>query len=180
VTGSATIDGDIAEILGQSLPWQDLDGATVLVTGAAGMIPAYAVYTLLGLNDVRDAGITVLALVRDPEKARRQFGSVADRSDLVLVQGDVRHPIEIDRRIDLVDADHGNRRHSTNPRGNGSLGSSMYCAVPVTHARPVIVGMTAGMPATSVVSTRRPVKLVPMNDSLTKSWSSGSSPRACS
>ena len=102
VTGSATIDGDIADILGQSLPWHDLDGATVLVTGAAGMIPAYAVYTLLGLNDVRDAGITVLALVRDPEKARRQFGPVADRSDLVLVQGDVRHPIEIDRRIDLV------------------------------------------------------------------------------
>src|SRR5690606_7185 len=82
--------------------------------------------------------------------------------------------------VALGDADEGNGGHSTNPLGNGSLGSSMYCAVPVTQARPVMVGMTAGMPATSVVSTSRPVKLVPMNDSFTKSVCSGSSPRACS
>ncbi|MFI8631139.1 NAD-dependent epimerase/dehydratase family protein [Microbacterium sp. NPDC077663] len=102
VTGSATIDGDIGEIIGQPLPWEKLAGATVLVTGAAGMIPSYAVFTLLGLNDARDAGITVLALVRDLDKARRLMGPVAERDDLVLVQGDVRERIVLDRTVDLV------------------------------------------------------------------------------
>ncbi|MCM3695733.1 NAD-dependent epimerase/dehydratase family protein [Microbacterium oleivorans] len=102
VTGSAVIDGDIAEIIGQPLPWEKLDGATVLVTGAAGMIPSYALYTLLGLNEVRDAGITVLALVRDLDRARRLLGPVADRDDVVLVKGDVRGEIHLDRTVDLV------------------------------------------------------------------------------
>lgn len=102
VTGSATVDGDIAEIIGQPLPWEKLDGSTVLVTGAAGMIPSYALYTLLGLNEVRDAGITVLALVRDLDKARRLLGPVAERGDVVLVKGDVRERVELDRKVDLV------------------------------------------------------------------------------
>lgn len=102
VTGSATVDGDIAEILGHDLPWDELAGKTVLVTGASGMIPSYAVYTLLGLNELRDAGITVLAVVRDVDKARRLFGAVADRSDLVLVPGDVQREIPVDRAVDLV------------------------------------------------------------------------------
>ena len=56
-----------------------------------------------------------------------------------------------------------------NPEGNGSLGSSVYCAVPVTQARPVIVGTTAGLPPTSVSATSLPTKRLPMNDSFTKS-----------
>ena len=41
--------------------------------------------------------------------------------------------------------------------GNGSVGSSRYWAVPVTQARPVIVGdHRAARPATSVVPASRP------------------------
>ena len=57
------IDEDIARIISEDLPWDELAGSTVLVTGASGMIPSYVVYTLLGLNDSRDLGIRVLALV---------------------------------------------------------------------------------------------------------------------
>ena len=52
--------------------------------------------------------------------------------------------------------------------------------MPVTHARPVKLGSTAGIPATSVVPSRRPVNRVPMKDSFTNSVCNGSSPRACS
>ncbi len=51
--------------------------------------------------------------------------------------------------------------------------------MPVIQARPVTVGTTAGtnpvsaLP-TSVVPTKRPVNVLPMKDSLTKSWCSGS------
>ena len=46
--------------------------------------------------------------------------------------------------------------------GYGSVGSSMYCAVPVTQARPVMVGTTAGCSPTEVSWTRRPMKIEPM------------------
>jgi hypothetical protein len=42
----------------------------------------------------------------------------------------------------------------------------------------VISGITAGMPATVVSSTIRPVKLVPITDSLTNASPTASSPRA--
>src|SRR6185436_16091352 len=49
------------------------------------------------------------------------------------------------------------RAHNRKPAGNGSAGSSMYCAVPVTQARPVMVGMTAANDPTVVSPTSRPV-----------------------
>ena len=62
---------------------------------------------------------------------------------------------------------------NTNPCGNGSVGSSRYWPMPVIQARPVTVGMTAGRRPTSAVPISRPMNRVPMNDSLTKSVSSG-------
>jgi nucleoside-diphosphate-sugar epimerase len=102
VTGSPVVDRDLGEILATPLPWDDLAGKTVLVSGASGMIPAYAVYTLLALNDARDAGITVLGLVRSLDRARRVFGAVADRDDFTLIEGDVQDEIEVGRAVDLV------------------------------------------------------------------------------
>lgn len=102
VTGSRVVDRDLAEIIAQPLPWEKLSGTTVLVSGASGMIPAYAVYTLLALNDANDAGITVIGLVRNLDKARRIFGALVDRPDFELVEGDVQHEIALDRRVDLV------------------------------------------------------------------------------
>ena len=52
--------------------------------------------------------------------------------------------------------------------------------MPVTHARPVISGTIAGSPPTVVSSTARPVKRVPITDSLTNASPVASAPRACS
>ena len=102
VTGNSVVDNDLREILATPVPWSDLAGKTILVSGAAGMIPAYAVYTLLALNDATRAGITVLGLVRSIERARRTFGAVADRPDFELIEGDVQGEVAIDRPIDVV------------------------------------------------------------------------------
>lgn len=102
ITGSAVVDRDLHEILMTALPWSNLRGKTILVTGASGMIPAYAVYALLALNDTQGLGLTVLGMVRNVEKARGILESVVDRSDFELVEGDVQNPITLDRNVDLV------------------------------------------------------------------------------
>src|SRR5262249_41952530 len=71
VVTSPVIGHDLDEILDRDLPWDRLFGSTVLVTGASGMLPSYAVYSLLALNDRHGAGITVHGLVRNEAKARR-------------------------------------------------------------------------------------------------------------
>jgi UDP-glucuronate decarboxylase len=99
---SAVIDRDIREVIDTNLPWDKFAGKTVLVTGASGMIPAYAVYTLLALNDLLGLGLTVLGLVRDPDRARKALAVAHGRNDFVLIKGDVRDPLRLDRSVDLV------------------------------------------------------------------------------
>lgn len=96
------ITEDVDRIISEDLPWEKFRGATVLVTGASGMIPSYVVYTMLGLNDSMDMGIKVLALVRNEAKARRIFGSVLERNDIALIAQDVSIPLDYDGKIDYI------------------------------------------------------------------------------
>lgn len=57
--------------------WQSLQGQTVAVTGATGLLGACAVRCLLALNQLHDARISVLAVVRSEEKLRQVFGAEA-------------------------------------------------------------------------------------------------------
>lgn len=102
VTAGPVVARDVEEIVARDLPWQQLAGSTVLVTGANGMLPSYAIYTLLALNDQRDAGITVLGLVRNETKARRVLAGVVDRPDFTLLVQDVTTPLRLDGPLDYV------------------------------------------------------------------------------
>lgn len=99
---SGVIARDLDEIIAGALPWEKLFGKTVLISGANGMIPAYVLRTLLRLNDARDAGIRVLGLVRNLEKARDILSDVEGREDFALIQGDVKQPLELGEKVDLV------------------------------------------------------------------------------
>lgn len=101
-TQRPVIRDDVTEIIGRDLPWQHLSGATVLVTGAAGMLPSYVVHTLLGLNDRYGAGITVHGLVRDRTKATRALSGVLDRPDFHLIAQDVAAPLTWSGPLDYV------------------------------------------------------------------------------
>ena len=92
---------DVEQIVGNDLPWTDLDGRTVLVTGATGMVGQYLVRALLGARDVHDVDVRVLALVRSAEKARRVFGA-ADLKGLSFLVQDVSRPIELDGTLDVI------------------------------------------------------------------------------
>ena len=58
--------------------------------------------TALYLNETADAGIHVVALVRNYEKAMRRLGHLAGRKDLTLVVQDVRAPYSGPEAIDFL------------------------------------------------------------------------------
>ncbi len=91
------VEEDLNRIVAADLPWSDLDGATILVTGASGFIPAYMVETLLYLNErkIMAKPIRVLALVRNRQEAGKRFAAYEGRTDLQFVVQDVSEPLQI-------------------------------------------------------------------------------------
>ena len=85
------------------IPWRELHGATVLVTGATGLIGAALVKTLLWYGATHDRDLRVLGLVRDPAKAQHVFaGPLAVGAPLSFVRGDVETLGEVSGPVDFV------------------------------------------------------------------------------
>ena len=69
---------DLELTVASALPWEQLDGKTVFVTGSTGLVGSQLVKTLLACNRIRGTQIRVLALVRSEEKAKRVFGHLLE------------------------------------------------------------------------------------------------------
>jgi nucleoside-diphosphate-sugar epimerase len=95
---------DIQTILSEEIEWDYLNGKTVLVTGANGFIPSYIVYTLIELNDLKlkSNPITILALVRNKEKAVKKFAQFVSNENFHLIVSDVSQPIQLHEKIDII------------------------------------------------------------------------------
>ena len=85
-----------------SLPWEKLDGAGVLITGATGLVGSQLVKTLLAANRIHGIRCRVIAMVRSREKAARVFGHLLERDALELYFGDVTKPMDIEGSVDYV------------------------------------------------------------------------------
>lgn len=89
------VEQDLEFIISQPLDWNQLEGKTVIITGANGFLPAYMVETILFLNECKFSNPTkVIGLVRNIEKARQRFIFYAQRADLELIQADVNEPFD--------------------------------------------------------------------------------------
>lgn len=97
------ITQDLAAITSAPLPWGEFDGATVLVTGAAGFLPAYMVETLLSLNlETLRRPVKVVALVRNEVRARERFAAYRDDPNLEIIVQDVSQPLATSRSFDFI------------------------------------------------------------------------------
>lgn len=85
-----------------SLPWDELDGKTVLVTGATGLLGGMICRALLHANSVRGIEIGVAAMCRSREKAERFFGELLDDDSLLLLLADVTQPFECPVHVDYI------------------------------------------------------------------------------
>lgn len=102
MSNNIIIAEDLQTIASAPLPWQRLFGKTILISGAAGFLPAYIVETLLYLNAHSEAGITVLALVRNLEKAQQRFAVHLDNPRLKFLVQDVCEPVNYPGKIDFI------------------------------------------------------------------------------
>ena len=85
------------------LPWEDLEGKSVFITGGTGLIGYTVTSAILYYALTRGKKIRALLLVRDEEKARAQFaGALADGCDLAFLSGTVEELPPVKEKIDYI------------------------------------------------------------------------------
>lgn len=96
------IKKDMEHIISEDLPFHKLFGKTILITGATGMLAKYMVYTCILLNEKKNANIHILALVRNEEKAKKEFGKYTEKEYFEFLVQDVCDPIFYEKDVHYI------------------------------------------------------------------------------
>ena len=86
---------DVNMVASLSLPWEQLSGKNVVLSGATGMIGSFFTDVLMKKNE-EGLNTTIFALTRNPEKAANRFSAFSDNQRLVYLRYDAGKPIEFD------------------------------------------------------------------------------------
>lgn len=84
------------------IDWSRLNGKTLLITGATGLIGYTLVNALLYANKERGLNLTVLALVRSESRAKERFVEHIGDQSLKFVVGSVEDLPKIDSAVDFI------------------------------------------------------------------------------
>lgn len=90
----SVLEEDLKYVASYELPYDELRGRSVLVTGSTGLIGSLLVRSLLAIGDIK-----VLAFVRNEEKARSIF---SENQDLRFVVGDIADKLEIEDTVNYI------------------------------------------------------------------------------
>lgn len=85
------IEEDLRAIAARDLPWDQLSGCRIVVTGGGGFLGGYLVRTLLSLHRLGrvEVPVQVVALVRNIKRAHERFVDLANDSNLNFVEWDL-------------------------------------------------------------------------------------------
>ena len=93
---------DLRRMCQADLPWRQLEGKMILVTGATGMLASYVTWLLLCLHEEADIDVSVVALCRNPQKAEHYFGSYVGKPYFRMLIQDICDPIVYGGSVDYI------------------------------------------------------------------------------
>ncbi len=93
---------DMEDIYSRDLDWNKLEGKTILLTGAYGMIASYIVYFLLFLQNYKSIDVRLVSVVRSKKKFYVRFHDVDGINEADVVESDLSGPLNICGRVDYI------------------------------------------------------------------------------
>lgn len=100
-TNNLMLQQDLEDVVAQT-DWTNYVGSCFFVTGATGLIGSRFILALLCANRTLNLGMTVLAVVRNEEKAKGIFREVLNRPELKFVVQDLNEKILCPQRVDYI------------------------------------------------------------------------------
>lgn len=92
---------DIKYIADLPLPWEKLEGKTILVSGGSGLIGSCLIDTLMWKNKKNSLNCRIYSIGRDLEKAKRRFEYCWDEKFFSFIRQDIQQEINTDRIGDI-------------------------------------------------------------------------------
>ena len=86
------IADDLVQIASADLPWNKLEGKSIIVTGGSGFLASYLVKAILTANELFNLNCTVVCVVRSMTSVHFRLGSYVDHPHLKIVEHDVIKP----------------------------------------------------------------------------------------
>lgn len=93
------LQNDFDILAGSDVPFDKLDGKTIFVTGATGLIGSQFIKAVAAYNRVNKTSIKSVALVRSLEKAEKVFGDIPG---IEIVCGDINDEIKYEGNVDYI------------------------------------------------------------------------------
>lgn len=111
---------EVDTVANLSIPWESLNGRTVVISGATGMIGSFLVDVLMRKNEIAGLGVRVLALGRDRKKAELRLPYFDSQlfafEEVDVSSASIRISSDADYVIHLASATHP-RAYSSDPIG---------------------------------------------------------------
>lgn len=89
-----------AVVQDSNIPFGELQNKTILITGATGLIGQMLVRALCYFQKTVD--VTVIAVVRNPQKAETMFSDLLGSHKLMLCVGDIMQPLAVEEPVDYI------------------------------------------------------------------------------
>lgn len=93
---------DLEAIANSEVDFKKMDGKTVFVTGATGLIGSQVVKALLCADRIHNLKISVVACVRNKQKAESVFASVLENPLFHICVGDINDSIAYTGKVDYI------------------------------------------------------------------------------
>jgi nucleoside-diphosphate-sugar epimerase len=84
------------------IPWYELRGKKILITGATGLICSFLIDILMFRNKIFDDYITIFAIGRNVNKARARFNDYFYSENFIFLQQDIQLPVELVGKVDYI------------------------------------------------------------------------------
>ena len=126
-----------------AVPWGELSGASLFLTGGTGFVGTWLLETLLAASAAHRLQLDVTVLTRDPQAFRQRSPQLATNPALQLMAGDVRESFEIPARCTHV------------IHGATAASAALTAAQPELMRETIVLGMRRILDAMAGTSARR-------------------------